>query len=54
MKHVRLCPQCYLVTYTDEHGLHLRQGVPMKDGAPASADSSGKVPTWTAGEPQDC
>jgi uncharacterized protein with PIN domain len=53
VEHVQLCPQCYLVTWTDEHGLHLRQGVPMKDGAPTNADSSG-VPTWTAGEPKDC
>jgi hypothetical protein len=53
VEQVQLCPQCYLVTWTDEHGLHLRQGVPMKDGAPSNADS-GAVPTWAAGEPKDC
>jgi hypothetical protein len=46
VEQVQLCPQCYLVTWTDGNGLHLRQGVPMKDGAP--------VPTWMAGEPKDC
>jgi len=53
VEQVQLCPQCYLVTYTDAHGLHLRQGVPMKDGTPSSMGSGG-VPTWAAGEPKDC
>jgi hypothetical protein len=55
VEQVQLCPRCYLVTWTDEHGLHLRQGVPMKDGAPANKSGPGDgVPTWMAGEPEDC
>ena len=26
---LRLCPECYLVTWNDLTGLHTRQGVPM-------------------------
>ena len=27
---LRLCPQCYLVTWNDETGIQVRQGVPVK------------------------
>jgi hypothetical protein len=27
---LQLCPGCYMVMWTDQGGLHVRQGVPMK------------------------
>jgi hypothetical protein len=48
-----LCPQCYLVTWIDEHGRHLRQGVPMKDGVPVNKSADGGS-TWMAEEPKEC
>jgi hypothetical protein len=29
---LQLCPGCYLVMWSDEDGLQVRQGVPMKKG----------------------
>jgi hypothetical protein len=29
---LQLCPGCYLVTWTDKDGPHVRQGVPMRAG----------------------
>jgi len=31
---LRLCPECYLVTWMDDTGFQTRQGVPMKRGQP--------------------
>ena len=33
MDDLRLCPQCYLVTWRDQTGVQTRQGVPLKEGA---------------------
>src|ERR1700694_515166 len=30
IEQLQLCPDCYLVTWSDADGLHLQQGVPMK------------------------
>lgn len=30
LRQLRLCPQCYLVTWEDESGFQSRQGVPVK------------------------
>lgn len=30
LQQLQLCPACYLVTWTDETGFQVRQGVPMK------------------------
>jgi len=30
LRQLRLCPQCYLVTWHDETGFQSRQGVPVK------------------------
>jgi hypothetical protein len=27
---LQLCPSCYLVTWSDQNGLHVQQGVPVK------------------------
>jgi len=32
LQHLQLCPGCYLVTWSDQAGIHVRQGVPMKKG----------------------
>jgi hypothetical protein len=32
LRQLRLCPQCYLVTWLDAGGFQTRQGVPMKKG----------------------
>jgi hypothetical protein len=35
VRQLRLCPECYLVTWMDETGFQVRQGVPMKKGQPS-------------------
>jgi len=32
LEQLRLCPGCYLVTWIEPDGHHVRQGVPMKRG----------------------
>jgi len=32
VRQLRLCPECYLVTWMDDSGFQIRQGVPMKKG----------------------
>ena len=44
---LELCPNCYLVTWTDEDGPHARQGVPVKPGTDLR-------PTSAPGEPEEC
>ena len=44
-----LCPGCYLVTWSDQDGLHFRQGVPMKSGVDPRPETSLSV-----GEPEEC
>ena len=41
LRELHLCPECYLVTWTDASGFQVRQGVPVKDGH-AVASGSGK------------
>jgi len=48
---VRLCPSCYLVSWSYRDGFHTRQGVPMsKDRDPGLRSNPG----WLAGKPDDC
>jgi uncharacterized protein with PIN domain len=35
LRQLRLCPECYLVTWMDDSGFQMRQGVPMKKGQPS-------------------
>ena len=51
LQQLQLCPKCYLVTWTDQDGLHLRQGVPM--GKAVDPTSLGEA-TLQAGEPEAC
>jgi len=53
LQQLQLCPNCYLVMWSDQDGLHLRQGVPMKDGSPRSEPALGQ-PGRLVGEPTDC
>jgi hypothetical protein len=53
VQQLQLCPDCYLVTWSDQDGLHARQGVPVKP------DSHGEISPpreagWLAGEPEEC
>jgi hypothetical protein len=31
VQQLRLCPDCYIVTWNDENGIQIRQGVPVKN-----------------------
>jgi hypothetical protein len=32
IEQLQLCPSCYLVTWRDHEGFHIRQGSPVKEG----------------------
>ena len=49
VEHLRLCPVCYLVTWSDQNGMHVQQGVPVKKGSVPVGDSS-----WPHGKPEEC
>jgi len=46
---LQLCPCCYLVTWSDQNGLHVQQGVPVKKGANAPSERS-----RSADAPKEC
>ena len=68
LQELQLCPGCYLVTWSDQDGPHVRQGVPMKPGvnpsvlgpgelSPSEQGPSDRGPSksrWPAGEPEEC
>ena len=58
LQELQLCPGCYLVTWSDQDGPHVRQGVPMKPGVNPGELSPGEPgpskPGWPAGEPEEC
>jgi uncharacterized protein with PIN domain len=45
-----LCPKCYLVTWRDQDGIHVRQGVAMNRGDQRPPAAS----PWMTGDPKDC
>ncbi len=49
VRELQLCPKCYLATWSDQDGLHVRQGVAMNRGAQPSIASP-----WLSGDPKDC
>ena len=49
IQQLQLCPGCYLVTWSDHDGLHVRQGVPVKKRVIAPAK-----PSWLVGDPKEC
>jgi hypothetical protein len=60
LQDLQLCPGCYLVTWSDQDGPHVRQGVPVKPGLarskqdPRDDQGPGSDPKWPAGEPEQC
>jgi hypothetical protein len=48
LQDLQLCPGCYLVTWSDQDGPHVRQGVPMKKGVRPGGEPS------AAREPEQC
>jgi hypothetical protein len=49
VEHLQLCPGCYLVMWTDDGGLQVRQGVPVnKEESPISE------PAWFTEAPTKC
>jgi hypothetical protein len=49
LQELQLCPGCYLVTWRDQDGPHVRQGIPVKPGVNPVAESG-----WITGEPEQC
>ena len=49
LQELQLCPSCYLVIWSDEDGLHARQGVPMERDFQPHAE-----PGLVVGEPKKC
>jgi hypothetical protein len=49
LEQLRLCPGCYLVTWIEQNGYHVRQGIPLKRGF-----HFGGAPKWLAAEPEEC
>jgi hypothetical protein len=49
VQQLQLCPACYLVTWSDQNGMHVQQGVPVKKGSVPVGDSS-----WPHGKPEEC
>jgi hypothetical protein len=48
VEELQLCPKCYLVTWSDQDGLHFRQGFAMNRTQPSTASP------WLSGDPKDC
>ena len=49
VQQLQLCPGCFLVTWRDQNGLHVQQGVPLKKSANALREQRGLV-----GGPKEC
>ena len=43
LRELHLCPECYLVTWTDASGFQVRQGVPVKDGPRLPRDRESRI-----------
>jgi hypothetical protein len=54
VQELQLCPNCYLVTWTDQDGPHVRQGVPVRPGEDPGHSATGKEAPWLPGEPEEC
>ena len=39
LEQLQLCPSCYLVVWSDDKGLHVRQGVPVKKNSNGGIDA---------------
>ena len=59
VQELQLCPNCYLVIWSDQQGLHLQQGVPMKEGVsiehgPGEDGPGEDGPDWPNGRGTKC
>ena len=54
VQELQLCPGCYLVTWSDEDGPHVRQGVPVKPGDNPRVRPDTGESGWLPGEPEEC
>jgi hypothetical protein len=54
VQNLRLCPDCYLVTWSDQDGIHIRQGVPVAKGAHSISEDLTGDATWSASDPEKC
>jgi hypothetical protein len=54
VQQLQLCPNCYLVTWTDQDGPHVRQGVPVRPGENPGHSATGNEAQWLPGEPEEC
>ncbi|MGH9648288.1 MAG: hypothetical protein ACRD4E_15890, partial [Bryobacteraceae bacterium] len=54
VQELQLCPNCYLVTWTDEDGPHVRQGVPVKPGDNPLSEPDASKSGWLPGDPEEC
>jgi hypothetical protein len=59
LQRLQLCPRCYLVMWSDQYGLHSRQGVPMKEGfnpsiKPMGTGSVELDPRRLTSDPEEC
>lgn len=53
IQQLQLCPGCYLVTWNDPDGIHIRQGVPVPDGDDPHR-FAGVQHAWFSSEPEKC
>lgn len=49
LQQLQLCPGCYLVMWSDPEGLHVRQGMPVREGVDPRSE-----PIPLDGEPTKC
>ncbi|MBZ5673649.1 MAG: hypothetical protein LAP61_05325 [Acidobacteriia bacterium] len=54
VQELQLCPNCYLVTWTDQDGPHIRQGVPVHPGDTLGNEPDASKSGWLPGEPEEC
>ena len=53
VQELQLCPGCYLVTWTDDDGPHVRQGVPVRPGETLAANPTRAKQTGCPGNPRN-
>jgi hypothetical protein len=49
LRQLELCPHCYLVTWSDQDGLHVQQGVPVKKSLNSQTN-----PEWLVRHQNEC
>jgi hypothetical protein len=54
VQELQLCPNCYLVTWTDDAGPHVRQGIPVDPAIDPLSEADESRSMWLPGEPEEC